>query len=742
MSAPSNPIEMQIILPQSKRGKKQSRRSTHPRPMKNGLNWYQRSSIIEIEHKNVRFDVEEARQPRKKRQTYLDSSQVFPIQRIKLNKNSYGLSQNTHPSPTKISRRWSFPSNLDSILFLGGQGKFSLLRNYRRVFVAAGFFFLGSFAIFNLAAQGLALTNSSSRHTFYVEGTPTERDSLSSSKEGVRLENYIKIDKDQQRQKILTRKQNRGNAIEKKMIQNQRWNNLQNNNNVVRNKNRARNIHGLNSQQNGGGYITENGNVFQSQAIPDVEIEIQELPEKKKKPEIVEIIEVAEIPQVEEIVEVVEPSREFEVPHQIEQVIGTPRDGAMSTPEEPNGEVYEGDWQSGFYDSFMDLLDGIFDQAPIEDISTLGDQIGEQVAASSNDDFLTETVKSPHHKGLELKGPPTIETDGSISLVELDNFRDITEPLRESDLPIFLHIPKAGGSTVKDIIGTCHRFVMASEKGILDGHGDDADISIVYPGGGPIGQDRSPFVNVDTTTLRGIARAKEMGFTDSGFADAVITPFIYEVNDLMTPTSKGRLFTVFRHPIERAISMFYYIQIADWEPTYDPEVQFWTIEQYTQSSKVENNWLTRQLSKQPDGELTAANLKIAKDVIRRKFLVGLVSNIEATMERFEKFFRWKYHVNPLSQEKCRQQLIAGGANSNYRNSKPKPELGSKEWELLEAQNKYDLELHEYIEALFNEQENLVINLPESFRNIDATCCKCGPPTYPPEGFDCPVSISN
>jgi len=414
------------------------------------------------------------------------------------------------------------------------------------------------------------------------------------------------------------------------------------------------------------------------------------------------------------------------------------------------------DGKKKMYDIFGDIMEGMngmFDQAPIEAFEpeeedesfSDGGTTQETVPnATKRTKTKTKTKKSHGNSAAEvgLVGLPKVERDGEVRLSELSNFKDISEPWDASDVPIFLHIPKAGGSTIKDIIGTCHRFVMASEKGVLDGHGDDADISIVYPGGGPVGQDRSPFVNVDTTTLNGIVRAKDMDFADSGLADIVVTPFIFEVNDLMTPTAKGRLFTVFRHPIERAISMFYYIQIATWEVTYNPEVEFWTIEQYANSGLVENNWLTRQLSNQPAGDLTDKNLLIAKNVIRRKFMVGLVSNIEATMDRLEKFFRWTYHVNPPNQEICRQALIDRGANSNAQSTKPKPEPGSDEWKMLEWQNKYDLELYAYIEVLFDEQEQFVSNLPDEFRNIDATCCKCGPATYPPEGFDCPVSILN
>merc|ERR1712238_81498 len=171
------------------------------------------------------------------------------------------------------------------------------------------------------------------------------------------------------------------------------------------------------------------------------------------------------------------------------------------------------------------------------------------------------------------------------------------------------------------ILGMCHRFVMADEMGIKDGHGNETEIAIVYPGGGPKGQDRSPFVNVDTITVGGILRASEMGFADSGLANA-----------LFTPTAKGRLFTVFRHPVERAISMFYYLQIAHWEPTYDPSLQSWTPEEYAESDRIENNWLTRTLSNRMEGDLLDEDFNLAIEVLRRKFFVGLVSNIEETME--------------------------------------------------------------------------------------------------------------
>ena len=173
----------------------------------------------------------------------------------------------------------------------------------------------------------------------------------------------------------------------------------------------------------------------------------------------------------------------------------------------------------------------------------------------------------------------------------LDNFEDTWEPYDKTVVPMFWHIPKSGGSSIKNAIGGCHRFVMATEFGITDGHGQEAEVAVVYPRIPHVGDDidRSPFVNVDVTTVEGIGRAKAMGFAEAGLAEVVVSPYVYETNDLFTPTSKGRLFAIFRHPVDRAISMFYYIQVADWELMYHPSFKDCTLIQNAQLEIVENN---------------------------------------------------------------------------------------------------------------------------------------------------------
>lgn len=73
------------------------------------------------------------------------------------------------------------------------------------------------------------------------------------------------------------------------------------------------------------------------------------------------------------------------------------------------------------------------------------------------------------------------------------------------------------------------------------------------------------FVNIDTYTPNGIQRANELNLVTSGLADVIISPLLYDAAALFTPTHKGRVFTMLRHPIERAASLFYFIQDTQWK---------------------------------------------------------------------------------------------------------------------------------------------------------------------------------
>lgn len=98
------------------------------------------------------------------------------------------------------------------------------------------------------------------------------------------------------------------------------------------------------------------------------------------------------------------------------------------------------------------------------------------------------------------------------------------------------------------------------------------------------------YVNVDTTNPAGIAKAKNLNLASSGLVDAIITSYVFESSELFSFDHRGRFFTVMRDPIERAVSMHGYLGKATWEQTYDPAFASMSLEEYAQSSKIENNW--------------------------------------------------------------------------------------------------------------------------------------------------------
>jgi hypothetical protein len=214
----------------------------------------------------------------------------------------------------------------------------------------------------------------------------------------------------------------------------------------------------------------------------------------------------------------------------------------------------------------------------------------------------------------------------------LTNIVDVGARYHANTTPVFWHVPKAGGTTVSDLLASCLQLTIAAEVGILDGHLMDTKLEVVDIEG-------LSYVNVDTTTIEGIQRAQNMGFADAQPASVVITSYLREVTtQLFTPEHPATLFTLLRHPVPRAVSMFYYLQQAYWEKdTYHPEWANMTILEYAKSEFAEHNWMTQFLVGKPD--VTRNDLEDAK-VILSKMYIGILTNLEQSLQRFGEAFGW------------------------------------------------------------------------------------------------------
>mmetsp|Transcript_15530 Transcript_15530/g.22709 ORF Transcript_15530/g.22709 Transcript_15530/m.22709 type:complete len:358 (-) Transcript_15530:622-1695(-) len=279
------------------------------------------------------------------------------------------------------------------------------------------------------------------------------------------------------------------------------------------------------------------------------------------------------------------------------------------------------------------------------------------------------------------------------------NTGDVMEPLKESDTPVYWHIPKSSGTSMKRYYG-CMGLTAASETGIIDGHDKDETIQVWQRG-----NEKFPglkLVNVDTSTREGIARAKKLGLAQSGLADIVFAPLPSYALTMFDPDHKARFFALFRHPIERAVSMFYYRQVASWERdpnVYKPDLAKVDIEDWLKNrggkADVSNFLMSSLLGKRYFSE---KDLEKAKEILRSKVLVGLLSKMEESVQHFDTYFGW--YENNEKRSKCQDSAIQKGVNRNPHES---VEEGSEAWELLADLNYYDLQLYEYILELYEEQ---------------------------------------
>mmetsp|Transcript_27485 Transcript_27485/g.58391 ORF Transcript_27485/g.58391 Transcript_27485/m.58391 type:complete len:126 (-) Transcript_27485:753-1130(-) len=91
------------------------------------------------------------------------------------------------------------------------------------------------------------------------------------------------------------------------------------------------------------------------------------------------------------------------------------------------------------------------------------------------------------------------------------------------------------------------------------GHANDKEIIAFEPG-----RTGALFVNVDTLTPSGILRAQELGLVPSGKANMIVTTnaLNFAIEHLYDKFHKGRVLALFRHPVDRLVSKFYYSQVA------------------------------------------------------------------------------------------------------------------------------------------------------------------------------------
>ena len=90
------------------------------------------------------------------------------------------------------------------------------------------------------------------------------------------------------------------------------------------------------------------------------------------------------------------------------------------------------------------------------------------------------------------------------------------------------------------------------------------------------------------------------------------------------------------------------------------------------------------------------DLLIAKEVLKRKFVVGLFQHMEESFERFEAFFGWNVGA---SERTCQENKIGRVMEKHFNSG----QIPSAALAPLEEKNRLDMELYDFAVFLFDYQ---------------------------------------
>jgi len=311
------------------------------------------------------------------------------------------------------------------------------------------------------------------------------------------------------------------------------------------------------------------------------------------------------------------------------------------------------------------------------------------------------------HPADRLSSLPELQRHLSVEWATSDatyenHLKPITEtPEPDTETPLFWHIHKSGGTNVKGIYA-CMNLTLANRAGAA-GRDQDEEIIAFRPWGS-----RGPtYANVDTTSRGGILRAKRLGLVPSGLAGIIFTSFPnFAIEHLYDESNKGRALGMFRHPVDRLVSKFYYLQVADWERFYSPQWKQIGAANWAEKVNTDNNHMVKQLAgKRMNSEVSEKDLEFAMQTLRERFIVGRMDQMEESIHRFN--IVMGIDESEGNSPKCMDQFFGKGGEKQNSNSHPKVEKGSPAWRILARTNALDMRLYDYILQLFDEQKEII-----------------------------------
>ena len=249
-----------------------------------------------------------------------------------------------------------------------------------------------------------------------------------------------------------------------------------------------------------------------------------------------------------------------------------------------------------------------------------------------------------------------------------DNLIPITIPPNNNDhdTVLFWMIPKSGTSTVKNVY-QCMSLTFATREGhvyVNENENEDELMLQILPNNNAFGD--AYLANVDTTTKEGILHAKKLSLVPSKLVHIISSGMphfavqhLYDNN-----TNRGRIIGLFRHPVERWMSRYYFSQKdSGYQIAFHPEWRDTTLLQFANLVGTDNVILRTLMGRY---HVSLEDIPIAKRILRERFIVGLTSRMEETVHRFNLVLGIDDVYNEKNRECTSLSMSKSNANSHSK----------------------------------------------------------------------------
>lgn len=110
--------------------------------------------------------------------------------------------------------------------------------------------------------------------------------------------------------------------------------------------------------------------------------------------------------------------------------------------------------------------------------------------------------------------------------------------------------------------------------------------------------------------------------------------------------------------------------------------------------------------------LGANDLAMAKEILSRKFVIGLFESLEESLRRFETFFGWNLGGDSINNrhDTCRHEVVSRAMVSYYNANANLPANGSPAHVALAEKNSMDLELYDFARFLYDYQGRVLFGV--------------------------------